>query len=168
MLYKQIHICTKMPIYTHVYMYLWNYFKALHSETHCKQREHYEVKSGEAYFSVSHQRTKSQMTSYRKQAVWNIYRFCQKFVLGTAQTYTEVSLRHTVVSWWPTRHKLATNNLGMCKTYRMVFLFCSLNQPFAHVTEEGREGWGQCLALAGFVVLPLAKVGGLWTGKHLK
>lgn len=149
-----------MPIYTYICTY--EIISKLYSQKHCKQWEHYEVKSGEAYFSVSHQRKTVQVTPYRKQAVWNIYRFCQKFVLSMAQTSDQVS-------WWPTNHRLATNNLDMCETYRMVFLFCNLNQPFAHVTDEGRDAGVRAVPcpsrLRSFAPCEGWRI---WTGKHLK
>lgn len=57
------------------------------SEKHCRQQEHYEVKSSRACFNTSHQRKIVQMTPYRKQAEWNIHRFCQEFILSTTQIY---------------------------------------------------------------------------------
>lgn len=53
------------------------------SEKHCRQQEYYEVKSSRAFFNITHQRKIVQMTPNRKQAVWNIYRFCQEFILIT-------------------------------------------------------------------------------------
>lgn len=43
------------------------------------------------------------------------------------------------VSWWPTRHTLATNNPEMCKIYRVELLLWNFQQPFAHGTEEGHD-----------------------------
>jgi len=63
-----MHICTRVFVLT----------KLFQSFTVKKNT----AKLSEAYFSVSHQRKTVQMTPYRNETVWNIYRFCQKFVLG--------------------------------------------------------------------------------------
>lgn len=65
--------------------------------------------------------------------------------------------------------RLATNNPGMCKIYRVEFLFCNLQQPFAHGTEEGCDAGVRAMPcpkrLCGFAPCESCRI---WTGKHLK
>lgn len=77
---KNTHMYTNAYVQTYIHPY------EIISKLYCEK--HYEIKSGEAYFSVCHQRKTVQRTPNRKQVVWNIYRFCQKFVLSMAQTYS--------------------------------------------------------------------------------
>lgn len=141
--------------YIQTYIRTYEIISKLYSEKHCRQWKHYEVKSGEAYFSVSPQRKTVQRTPKRKQVAWNIYRFCQKFVLSMAQTYRPSLLvtHKTQISHQQPGHMWdLQDGVPLLQPWPA---FCSCHRGRTWCWSEGKP-----LALAGFVALPLVKVGG--------